>query len=437
MFEPGYYKTSYRAQRLREMIRWYGWRRGAKTWLKNRFTNTFRAAGWMPGLWDGNECKPEDLSGDFWQATIPHRADFEKLGFVQCRLTKSQRLLDPTIRDSGGILYLDATRCYSGHLHYSQNYRGEKRAGPSYIVVVFTAAFENESFSCTNNRLTFDSVNAGKVIRMDSFDVIEIYNRFRGELQRRRDTPRPFADIEALRQWFDARQIKNFEDHVKRRLFVPMTESEVEVARAERERTGQIPPPPPHPWRKFRLEPWPTTLALILLIWLVMQRRHETINAGQNPSVANTIGYEGQQFKMSRPYTEYENYKDDPNNLDTNELPRIERAMEAVKIPESFSDRKAFIKFMFEFEFPGYGLGERGAQTDDGSTIELDSVEIPQAGKDRVIVVRKESDSELKLVDDFIFNHGETNYFGRVLLVHRQLEYFDRQGRLFRSKTLE
>ena len=116
--------------------------------------------------------------------------------------------------------------------------------------------------------------------------------------------------------------------------------------------------------------------------------RHRQIqdNIGRNTITGNTIIYQNQQFKMSRPYATYEDYKDDPNNLDTNELGRIEKTMESVKIPKSFKNQDEFIHFMiFDLGFPGYGVGGIGAsvQTDDGSKLEAELVEIPQANKDR------------------------------------------------------
>ncbi|HEY1790797.1 MAG TPA: hypothetical protein VGJ73_21795 [Verrucomicrobiae bacterium] len=224
MFEPGYYKTNYRAVRLREMIRWHGWGRGIRAWLRNRFKSMSRSGRWMPGLWAENECKPDELSPNFWQATKPHRADFEKLGFAQCHLSKSakksDKITDPSVLDSGGIFYLDPTRCFFGQLIYSQHYIPATDKVFNHLVLAFTAVLEGRSFSCTNNRMTFDSATGGEVIRLKSYDVTQIYDRFREELRRRRDTPQPFADLDALRQWFDARQMKNFEDHVRRGLFV-------------------------------------------------------------------------------------------------------------------------------------------------------------------------------------------------------------------------
>jgi hypothetical protein len=438
MFEPGYYKTNYRAVRLCEMIRWHGWRGGVRAWLRTRFKPMSRHATWMPRLWAENECKTEDLSPDFWQATKPHRTDFEKLGFVQCHLTKAikktDKLFDPSIRDSGGIFYIDSTRSYFGQLLYLRTYARET----SSIHITFTAAFEHCNLTCTNHSITFDSANSGKIIRLNSFDVPAIYNRFREELQRYSETPRSFPDLESLRQWSDALKMKAFEDRVRRRLFVRMTEPEVVALWAERQRypAGR---PAPSPRRRLRLELMPTTLVVVLMVILmVLRHRNMPASSGGNTIAGDTIIYQGQQFKMSRSYAEYEDYKDDPNNLDTNDLGRIERTMEAVKIPASFKDSDDFIHFIFDLKFPGYGVGGIGAsiQTDDGSTFDAESVEIPQMDKERVLVVRQEPGGGLKLVDDFVCDESGTNSISQVRLEHQQLEYFDQRGKIFRKKGI-
>lgn len=436
VFRPGYYKTNYRALRLREMFRWYGWYRGLREWLKTRFKPPSARGTWMPGLWAENECQPEDLSAGFWQATKPHRADFEKLGFVQCHLLKRTKSLNPHFLDSGNIFYLDATRCYFGQLLYSRHYLPSRNREVNNIIIAFTAAFEHGSLCCTNHRTAFDSPRTSKVIRLNSYDVPVIYQRFQEELRRRSDKPRPFPTLESLREWFDARQIEDFEDRARRRLFIPMTEPEIKAAWAVLQ-SGTRTTLAPLPRRGFRFEFWPTIiLFLVLLLLSSLVHRHPP--TGGNTIAGNVIEYQGQQFKMSQSYATYEDYKDDPNNLDTNELGRIEQTMESVKIPASFKDPEDSIHFIiFDLGFPGYGVGGIGAntQTDDGSTLDAESVEIPQANKDRVIVVR-ESGSNMKVLDDFIYDNSGTNEISRVQLEHQQLQYFDQTGRLFRKKSL-
>ncbi len=136
------------------------------------------------------------------------------------------------------------------------------------------------------------------------------------------------------------------------------------------------------------------------------------------------------------PYASYEDYKDDPNNLDTNELGRIEQAVKSAKIPSSFRNRDEFLHVMiFDLEFPGYGLSDIGGKTDDGSAMEPVSVEIPQADKERVVVGRGFG-GQLNLVDDFIYETVETNDISRFRLAHDELQYFDRADHLVRKKTL-
>jgi len=115
-------------------------------------------------------------------------------------------------------------------------------------------------------------------------------------------------------------------------------------------------------------------------------------------------------------------------------LDRIEHAMTSAKIPSSFKDRDTWIKLVFDLRFPGYGMGSESVQTDDGSVVEVESVEIPQRNKDRNIVVR-ESHGGWNLVDDFVFGTG-TNKIQRVKLENQTLRYYDDTGNMLREKHL-
>jgi len=173
--------------------------------------------------------------------------------------------------------------------------------------------------------------------------------------------------------------------------------------------------------------------ALALLAVAVIAAFYLVRNLGGR---SGTIDYGGQTFKTAKKYWSYEDYKDEPNNLDTNELIRIERLMTESSLPSSFNSREEFIHAMFKLKFPGYGLGGIGeqAQTDDGSRITIESVEIPRRDKERYVVVR-ESGERLILLDDFV--HGTaTNRISRVKLQAGKLRYFDAGGSLVREKQL-
>jgi hypothetical protein len=434
VFAPGYYKTNYRALRFRELVRMRGLRRAFKDYLVTRFMQPLPGF-WMPSLWADLECQPEALSDEFWQATQPHRADFERLGFTACGLHKPPPILNAMFRESGGINYLDPSRRYFGQLHYVRVHLRATGQEFNRITLSFTAVYEHGALSCTNNQRSFDPPDENEVIRLDSFDAPVIYQRFVEAVQQRQETPRAFADVEALRHWFDERQVRTFEERVRRRLFVPMTNQEVTNARLGLPNPPASLPPVRFTWRQGV---WLALLALLIALQVMRYGHH----AGRGHSShggsgrADTLEYRGQEFKMRQAYATYEDYKDDPDNLDTNELERIEQTMVAAKVPESITDHQQFIHFLiYEMKFPGYGLttGHR-VETDDGAKLAVDSVEIPQRDKERYFVVR-DSGGQFRIVDDFVYGTA-TNAITRVKLENGKLRYYDRDGHLLREKGL-
>jgi len=174
VYAPGYYKTNYRGLRFREFVRMYGLPQAFTGYLKSRF---MRPAGgtWMPSLWADMECKQEDLSGFFVQATKPHRQDFERLGFTPCGFQKLGKVVDPAVRESCGITYLDSTRSHFGQLLYHRLYSQSERREINQIVIAFTASFEDGRLSCTNHKQAFDTPKGNEVIRLPSYDVAFIH----------------------------------------------------------------------------------------------------------------------------------------------------------------------------------------------------------------------------------------------------------------------
>src|SRR5215813_12441968 len=84
------------------------------------------------------------------------------------------------------------------------------------------------------------------------------------------------------------------------------------------------------------------------------------LNSGCQRAVeqSDTIEYRGEQFKLSKRYYSWDEYKDDPNNLATNELPRIENLMLTASIGSSFDTRSQFLRAVEELQFPGYGFSK-------------------------------------------------------------------------------
>ncbi len=133
----------------------------------------------------------------------------------------------------------------------------------------------------------------------------------------------------------------------------------------------------------------PIVLAIaVTVFWftLLSPKRKNRVSVDR----AKTIEYQGQRFRLSKPYATYESYKDDPENLDTNELLRIEKLMLELKLPDSFESETAFHLAVLKLKFPGYGMGgfEDSGHTDDGSTIFNSAIEIPQTDKERIFITR-------------------------------------------------
>ena len=131
-----------------------------------------------------------------------------------------------------------------------------------------------------------------------------------------------------------------------------MTEPEVAAARAKMAEAAAGIFPPVR--RKFRPTWW--SILIIVLLGLELTRMRHSHGHDYARASEDTIDYQGQQFKMRKAYASYEDYKDDPDNLNTNELDRIEQAMTSAKIPSNYKDWPAFVHVLiFDLAFPGYG----------------------------------------------------------------------------------
>lgn len=150
---------------------------------------------------------------------------------------------------------------------------------------------------------------------------------------------------------------------------------------------------------------------------------------------SDTIEYQGERFKMAKSYWSYEDYKDDPNNLDTNELSRIEAVMVETSIGTLFDTREQFVHAAFHLKFPGYGLEEFGEKPQsDGSGLSMFSIEIPQRAKDRYLVARI-TGGRYTLVDDFVAC-TTSNVVSKVELEGMSLRYYDAKGLLIREHQI-
>jgi hypothetical protein len=132
-------------------------------------------------------------------------------------------------------------------------------------------------------------------------------------------------------------------------------------------------------------------LIAIAILWSVV-RRH----------LPSNVEYQGEKIRLAKYYFSYEDYKDDPDNIDPSENARVERLVTQAPIAHHFTDRKELARALVDVKFPGYGLGFAGKSAQpSGIVLELSSVEIPRAEKNRYLVF-EEKNGSYTLIDDFV-----------------------------------
>lgn len=167
-------------------------------------------------------------------------------------------------------------------------------------------------------------------------------------------------------------------------------------------------------------------LVVLILILVSLPRASHNKRINGRP---DTISYQGQEIRLRKAYQTYEDYKDDPDNIDTNELPRIERLVTEAPVPENFKTREEMIRYVIhEIKFPGYGFGSSDeVRQADGSTLELFEVEIPQLEKNRLLVFRS-TGGAFRFIDSIVTNwpvfNATTNSDLQVKVVGSNLIYF-------------
>jgi hypothetical protein len=173
----------------------------------------------------------------------------------------------------------------------------------------------------------------------------------------------------------------------------------------------------------------------VMVFWFTLLAPKQ--KSATSPSHTATIEYQGQRFRLAKPYATYDEYQDDPDNLDTNELLRIEKLMLEIELPDSFASETAFHLAVLKLKFPGYGMGgfDGSVSADDESRFINSAIEIPHTDKERFFVAKSAGEAWL-LVDDFIYESA-TNVISKAEFKGRHLHYFNNAGVEVRVKQLE
>ena len=154
---------------------------------------------------------------------------------------------------------------------------------------------------------------------------------------------------------------------------------------------------------------------------------------------SDEIDYRGEKIRLAKKYVDYDDYKNDPENLASSEIPRVEMMMTEARIGPAFTNRKDFIDQAFAIKFPGYGMGPAPKVVADAREFIVEVIEIPQVSKDRYLVAEKLADGTLQLVDDFVIRHGPASAYSvirSIRLVDDRLVYLNRESGIARETPI-
>jgi hypothetical protein len=145
----------------------------------------------------------------------------------------------------------------------------------------------------------------------------------------------------------------------------------------------------------------------------------------------DSVQYRGETIKLSKSYTNFDQYKNDPNNIAPSETARVQTLVTTAPIAHSFRSQLDVFKATQDIVFPGYGSGVTGGGSGpDGIELFAVTVEIPRANKYRYFVFRG-ANGQYELLDDFV--HDDTPYPFGIREEDGSYVFLDRAGlELFR-----
>jgi hypothetical protein len=128
------------------------------------------------------------------------------------------------------------------------------------------------------------------------------------------------------------------------------------------------------------------------------------------------IEWRGQKFKLKKKYFNYEAYKDDSNQLATNEVERVKTAMFAVDVPKTAASWEELRKSLRQMRFPGFGSSYNGAVKDgQGNRYILYEYEIPQTQQQRTLLYQVGADDSCrKVFDGVTIDHPNEHVLGNI-----------------------
>src|SRR5437660_12914165 len=96
-------------------------------------------------------------------------------------------------------------------------------------------------------------------------------------------------------------------------------------------------------------------LAAILLAGSVLLVAMASRRCG-NGGAMSEIEYRGERFALRKPYSDYDEYKNSPDNLAPGQEAKLETAVGHGGLRRAYPNREELFQSVFDLKFPGYGL---------------------------------------------------------------------------------
>ena len=150
--------------------------------------------------------------------------------------------------------------------------------------------------------------------------------------------------------------------------------------------------------------------------------------------IPSYIDYRGERIKLTRYYFDYDEYKNDPDNIDPSETARVQQLVMEAPIAQSYDTQQEMIHATFQVKFPGYGAGGLGDDRKGEGSFSGLSVEIPRSDKSRYLLFQCRG-GRYVLIDDFV--DSDAPGLMRVRQDGDKLIYssYDRTRKLIRAPT--
>ena len=110
------------------------------------------------------------------------------------------------------------------------------------------------------------------------------------------------------------------------------------------------------------------SVALLLAVVVLWFAKGSPVSEPDEPvSGSDEIEYRGEKFKITKSYPDFDDYKNDPDNIDPSETDRIIKLVSEAPIASSYASSELAVRAIQGVVFPGYGSSSGSTVQADGS----------------------------------------------------------------------